>query len=202
MLDAVARTLLDPLLNRIARKLASYGISANMLTIAGFIFSVFGFAAIASQHYGLTIFLIAISRAMDGLDGPLARQTAATDLGGYLDIVFDFIFYAGTVFFFAVGQPDFALPAAFLIFSFMGTGSSFLAYAIMAAKHGVNHDRQGKKSFFYSHGIMEGTETIAVLILICLFPNYFDVIAYVFGGLCWLTTLGRIRQAAIDFKSV
>lgn len=202
MLDSVARKLLDPFLNKVACKLASCGLSANMLTVAGFVFSIFGFAAIAGQHYGLTIFLIALSRIMDGLDGPLARQTTATDLGGYLDIVFDFIFYAGTVFFFAVGRPDSALPAAFLIFSFMGTGSSFLAYAIMAAKHGINHDRQGKKSFFYSHGITEGTETIAALILICLFPDRFDIIAYVFGGLCWLTTLGRIRQAAIDFKSV
>lgn len=202
MLDSIARRLLDPILNKTACKLVSCGISANMLTIAGFIFSAFGFAAIASQHYGLTIILIAISRAMDGLDGPLARQTTATDFGGYLDIVFDFIFYAGTVFFFAVGRPDFALPAAFLIFSFMGTGSSFLAYAIIATKHGINHDRQGKKSFFYSHGITEGTETIAVLILICLFPERFDVIAYVFGGLCWVTTVIRIRQAAIDFKDV
>jgi phosphatidylglycerophosphate synthase len=192
--------LIDPLLNKIAYKLMKYGVRANTLTIAGFIFSVMGFVAIAYQQYALTILFILLSRMMDGLDGPLARQTAATDFGGYLDIVFDFIFYSGTVFFFAVGQPDFSLAAAFLIFSFMGTGSSFLAYAIMAAKHGINHEKQGKKSFFYLQGITEGTETICVLLLICLFPIHFNVIAYVFGGLCWLTTIGRIRQAAKDFN--
>jgi len=200
VLDSAVRKLIDPVLNKIAHKLVKYGVQANTLTIAGFVFSVLGFIAVAYQQYGLTILFIVLSRAMDGLDGPLARQTAATDFGGYLDIVFDFIFYSGTVFFFAVGQPAFALSAAFLIFSFMGTGSSFLAYAIMAAKHGINHDKQGKKSFFYLQGITEGTETILILVLMCLFPSYFNFIAYAFGGLCWLTTIGRIRQAAKDFN--
>lgn len=202
MLDSTVRNLIDPLLNRIAHKLMKLGVRANTLTAIGFVFSILGFIAVAYQQYGLTILFILLSRAMDGLDGPLARQTAATDFGGYLDIVFDFIFYAGTVFFFAVGQPNFALPAAFLIFSFMGTGSSFLAYAIMAAKHGINHDKQGKKSFFYLRGLTEGTETIFVLVMICLIPSHFSMIAYMFGGLCWLTTFGRIRQAASDFNNI
>jgi phosphatidylglycerophosphate synthase len=200
MLDSAVRKLIDPVLNKIAEKFVKCGVRANTLTIAGFVFSLLGFIAVAYQQYGLTVLFIVLSRAMDGLDGPVARQTKATDFGGYIDIVFDFIFYSGTVFFFAVGQPTVALPAAFLIFSFMGTGSSFLAYAIIAAKHGINHERQGKKSFFYLQGITEGTETICILILMCLFPNYFTFMAYVFGALCWLTTLGRIRQAAKDFN--
>lgn len=93
-----------------------------------------------------------------------------------------------------------ALPAAFLIFSFMGTASSFLAYAIIAAKRGKNHEKQGRKSFFYLKGITEGTETIALLFFICLFPGGFLWAAYIFGGLCWLTTLGRTMQAVKDFK--
>jgi len=200
VLDSSVRKLIDPILNRVAHKLSRCGLNANTLTVLGFGFSVLGFISIALQRYDLTILFIILSRAMDGLDGPLARQTSATDLGGYLDIVFDFIFYSGTVFFFAVGQPDYALPAAFLIFSFMGAGSSFLAYAILAAKHGINHDKQGKKSFFYLQGITEGTETILMLIAICLFPTYFAQIAYIFGGLCWLTTVGRVQQAVKDFK--
>lgn len=136
---------------------------------------------------------------MDGLDGPVARQTQATDLGGFYDIVSDFIFYSGTVFFFALGRPDVALSAAFLIFSFMGTSSSFLAYAIFAMKRGMGHSRQGRKSFFYAAGIAEGTESIAVLVLICLLPEYFTPIALIYGGLCWITTFGRVLQAGKDF---
>lgn len=199
MLDSRIRPLIDPPLNAVARALAKTGISANAVTGIGFVFSLCAFAALAFAQYGLAILFIALSRLMDGLDGPLARQSQATDLGGYFDIVSDFIFYSGAVFFFAVGQPESTLPAAFLIFSFMGTASSFLAYAIIAAKRGLNHERQGHKSFFYLKGITEGTETIALLVFICVFPGLFSWAAYIFGGLCWLTTLGRTTQAVRDF---
>lgn len=200
MLDSYIRPLIDPPLNVIARALLKTGITANMLTAIGFSLSLCAFAALAFQAYAIAILFIVLSRLMDGLDGPVARQSQATDLGGYLDIVSDFIFYSGTVFFFAVGRPETALAAAFLIFSFMGTASSFLAYAIVAAKRGINHERQGKKSFFYAAGIAEGTESIFVLILICLAPSYFSWIACIFGGLCWMTTAGRARLAIRNFK--
>lgn len=199
MLDSRIRPLIDPPLNAAARALAHTGITANAVTGIGFIFSLCAFAALAFVQYGLAILFIVLSRLMDGLDGPLARQSQATDLGGYFDIVSDFIFYSGIVFFFAVGRPDMALPAAFLIFSFIGTGSSFLTYAIFATKRGLNHDRQGRKAFFYLGGLTEGTESIATLILICLIPDHFAWIAWIFGGLCWLTTLGRTTQAIRDF---
>lgn len=200
MFDALIRPLIDPPLNRCASRLAKRGVTANTLTAVGFAFALAAFGAVATQSYLFAITFILLSRLMDGLDGPLARQTSATDLGGYLDIVADFIFYAGIVFFFAVGRPETALAAAFLIFSFMGTGTSFLAYAIIAAKRGLNHEKQGKKSFFYLSGITEGSETICLLLLICLFPNQFVWLAYGFGALCWITTAGRVRQAMSDFS--
>jgi phosphatidylglycerophosphate synthase len=199
MLDSPIRPLIDPPLNKAAKLLAKTQLSANAATGIGFAFSLCAFAALAFQAYGWAIFFIVLSRIMDGLDGALARQSRPTDLGGFFDIVSDFVFYSGIVFFFAVGRPYFALPAAFLIFSFVGSGSAFLTYAIFAAKNNLNHDRQGRKAFFYLSGITEGTESIAALLLICIIPDYFSWIAYIFGGLCWLTTMGRIRQAIKDF---
>lgn len=199
MLDSIIRPHIDPPLNRLAAFFAKYNITANKLTAIGFGFGVGAFVALTLQIYWLALGFIVLNRLADGLDGPLARQTQATDLGGYFDIVSDFIFYSGVIFFFAVGRPEQALPAAFLIFSFMGTGSSFLAYAIIAAKHNVNHDKQGRKSFYYLKGITEGSETFALLVFICIFPDLFAWAAYIFGGLCWLTTLGRILQTAKSF---
>ena len=199
MLDSTLRPLIDPPLNALARALFKRGISANMVTALGFAFALCAFAALGFFSYGIALIFILLSRLMDGLDGPLARQTEATDIGGFFDIVSDFIFYSGVVFFFAVGRPEVALASAFLIFSFMGTASSFLAYAIIASKRDINHERQGKKSFFYVSGIAEGTETILVLVLFCLLPDYFTVIAVIYGVLCWLTTYGRVRQAVHDF---
>jgi phosphatidylglycerophosphate synthase len=199
MLDRHIRPLIDPPLNSAALVLANAGVRANTLTATGFAFALCGFLALALQAYSAGILFILLNRLMDGLDGPLARRTNATDLGGYLDIVSDFIFYSGTVLFFAVGRPEMALPAAVLIFSFIGTSSSFLAYAIVAAKRGQIHSEQGQKSFFYLGGLAEGTESTAVLLLICLMPNYFSWIAYIFAALCWLTALGRVQQAMNDF---
>lgn len=201
MMDSYARRIIDPPLNLCASYLAKTGLSANSLTFTGFGISLLGFIALTMQAYEAAIASIVISRLIDGLDGPLARQTKATDLGGFLDIVSDFVFYAGTVFFFAVGRPDVALPAAFLIFSFMATGSSFLAYAIMAAKNGQNHSAQGHKSFFYLQGLAEGTETIIVMILLCLLPQHFTTIAYIYGAMCWLTFIGRVRRAMMDYRN-
>ena len=204
MLDSKIRPYIDPPLNNIAKHLVQFGLTANMVTICGFVFALCCFVALSFGAYGVAIFFIILNRMMDGLDGPISRQTSSTDLGGFLDIVFDFIFYAGTVFFFALGAndetPQTAIAAAFLIFSFMGTGTSFLAYAIVAAKRGENHEEQGKKSFFYAQGLAEGTETIITLLLICLFPHKFILIACIFGAICWMTTAGRIMLAYNSFK--
>src|SRR3546814_2984813 len=122
------------------------------------------------------------------LDGAVARHAGPSDLGGYLDIVLDFLFYSGVVFFFAVGRPDDALPAAFLIFSFVGTGASFLAFAALTAKRGITTAARGTKSIYYLGGLTEGTETIMLFGAICLFPDSFAWLAWIFGALCWLPT--------------
>lgn len=204
MFDSLIRPYIDPPLNKAAKILTQYNVSANLITVIGFFFAICSFVALSFGLYGIAIIFIVMNRLMDGLDGPLSRQTESTDLGGFLDIVFDFIFYAGVIFFFALGynplSVEIALAAAFLIFSFMGTGTSFLAYAIVAAKRGESHEKQGKKSFFYAQGLAEGTETIVVLLLICIFPEKFVPIACLYGFICWLTTAGRILQAYNNFK--
>ncbi len=199
MFDAKIRPLIDPILGVAGTRLAAAGLGPNQVTVAGFCMGALAFPALAYQAYGLALVFIALNRIADGLDGAVARVTGASDFGGYLDIVLDFVFYAGVVFFFAVGQPDQALWAAFLIFSFIGSGSSFLAYAIIAAKRGHETRAQGRKSFYYLHGLAEGAETVAALALICLWPSGFFWIAIGFGALCWLTTLGRILSARTAF---
>jgi hypothetical protein len=88
-----------------------------------------------------------------------------------------------------------ALAAAFLVFSFIGTATSFLAFAIMAAKRGITTELRGKKSLYYLGGLTEGTETIFAFVLACLWPAAFPLIAWLFGGLCWLTTATRVAVA-------
>lgn len=201
MLDTKLRRLVDPPLNAIARQLSKRGVTANQITVSGFGFALLAFASLALQYYTLALLFIGLNRLADGLDGAVARQDTqnGSDLGGFLDIVSDFVFYAGAVFFFAVGQPESALYAAFLIFCFMATASSFLAYAIIAAKRNAPHKEHKGKSFHYIGGLAEGSETIIFLVLICLLPQAFTVLASLFGILCLITAAGRIKIAIDDF---
>lgn len=199
MFDAVLRRLIDPPLNRLGRWLARGGITANQITLAGFAVGLLALPALAYQLYWLALLFILLNRLFDGLDGAVARAIGPSDLGGYLDIVCDFIFYAAIAFGFALAEPGNAVAAAFLVFSFIGTGSSFLAYAIIAAKRGITTERQGKKSLYYLGGLTEGGETIAVFVLFCLFPAAFVWLAVIFGVLCWITTATRMVMAWRDF---
>ena len=201
MMDARIRPLIDPLLNRVGGVLAGYGLTANTVTFAGFAIGMSSVPLLAIERYDLALIVILINRCMDGLDGAVAKQVGVTDLGGYLDIVLDFIFYSAVVFGFALADPLVAVHAAFLIFSFVGTGSSFLAFAILAAKHNISTDIQGEKSLYYLGGLTEGAETIAVFVLICLFPEYFAPIAVTFGCLCWITTGTRVAYAYRQFQA-
>jgi phosphatidylglycerophosphate synthase len=196
MLDARLRRLIDPPLERLARPLAARGLSANATTLIGFALGLAAMAAIALGSYLPGLALLLLNRLCDGLDGAIARRRGLSDLGGFLDILLDFIVYAGIPVAFALADPAAnALPAAFLILSFVGTGTAFLAFAAMAAKRGLSTDLRGKKSLYYLGGLTEGTETILVFVLACLLPGWFPAIAWIFGTLCWLTTATRTAAA-------
>lgn len=200
MLDPYVRPIIDPPLNALGKRLVLLGFTANIMTLMGFLFGLMAISSIIFHQYTLAAAFIVINRLMDGLDGAIARQSKATDFGGFLDIVCDFIIYSGIVFAFGLTHPENLFYSSFLIFSFIGPITSFLAYAIIASKRQITTQKRGKKSFYYLGGICEGTETAAVLILICLIPKYFGIICVVFGFLCWLTTLGRIYNAWNDFS--
>jgi phosphatidylglycerophosphate synthase len=199
MLDAAMRRLVDPPLDRLARVVAAHGVPANAITLVGFAIGLAVVPLLAVESYAGALVAIGVNRLADGLDGAVARRGAPSDLGGYLDIVGDFIFYAAVPFGFALARPENALPAAFLILSFVGTGSSFLAYAIMAAKRGLADAAPTRRSLHYLGGLTEGTETFIAFALFCLLPRAFPILAYVFGALCWLTTVSRVIAAWRSF---
>lgn len=201
MFDAKLRPLIDPPLNAVGRRLAGWGVSADQVTWAGFAIGMLGCVAICFALYGLALALVLVSRLLDGLDGAVARATRKSDLGGFLDITLDFIFYAAVPAAFAVADPAAnALAAAVLLLTYMANGSSFLAYAIMAEKRGRETTAQGEKSLFYMAGLAEGAETIAVICLWCVLPGAFAVIAYLYAALVGLSAAARIAAAARSLR--
>ena len=193
MLDRFAIRLIAPVLAPVARQLVRRGISADQITLAGFVIGLLAAALIAQRFHIAGLALLLLSRLCDGLDGAVARQTRCTDRGGFLDITLDFVFYAAIVLAFAVAEPSAnALPAAVLLAGFMGTGSSFLAFAVIAAKRHMASTIYPAKSFYFLGGLTEGTETLLFLTAMCLWPAQFALLAWVFAGLCAVTTATRL----------
>lgn len=206
MLDRRMRALIDPPLNAAGAVLARAGVSANAVTAFGGILAVGAAVAIALGSSGFGLALIIANRVVDGLDGAVARATRhrdarASDIGGYLDSVFDYLFYAAIPLAFAFADPvRNALPAAAVLASFLLTASSFLAYAALAARSAISGDEQAKKSFYYSRGLIEGTETIAAFIAMAIWPQWFAAIAWTLAALCVVTAVLRSASALRSFS--
>ncbi|MDP2264373.1 MAG: CDP-alcohol phosphatidyltransferase family protein [Hydrogenophaga sp.] len=201
MLDRAIQQALRPVMTRAARALVRAGAGADAISFTGMAIGMAAAAAIAFEHYLTGLALLLLSRLLDGLDGAVARATAPTDRGGFLDITLDFLFYAAIPLGFALADPAAnALPAAVLLASFIGTGSSFLAFAVMAEKRRLQSLAFPDKSFFFLGGLTEATETIAAFVAMCLWPQWFAPIAYGFAALCGITTVLRIAWGYAAFR--
>lgn len=201
MLDRRATQLIKPWIERLARVLQRSGFSANQLTWLGFVLGLTAAVLIAHGAYLTGASGIFVSRLFDALDGAVARLTRPTDAGGFLDIALDFLFYASIPLAFAFNDPARnALPAAVLLAAFIGTGSSFLAFAVIAAKRGMSSTDYPDKSFYFLGGLTEATETLACFLAMCWFPEFFIELAYGFALLCALTTATRISWGWRAFR--
>ncbi len=201
MLDTYARKIIDAPLNEAGRVLCKTGLSANMITTIGLLAGAAAVVALAMQAWLPALALILFNRLMDGLDGAVARATEKTDLGGYLDIVFDFFFYGGIPIGFVLADPgQNAVAGAILLFSFYANGSTFLAFAVIAQKKGFETSAQGVKSLYYLGGLAEGTETIAVFCAMCLLPQAFVYLAIGFAALCFISAAARVLSVITILK--
>jgi len=201
LIDGWGRRKLDPLLTALAQRLQAARISANAVTAASLLVGLCAGAAIVAGQFWVALLLILLSRLGDGLDGAVARINGRTDFGGYIDIVFDFVFYGAIPLAFVLHDPAAnGLAGALLLFSFYANGASFLAYAAIAEKRRLTTDARGPKSFFFTTGLAEAGETLIVFVLACLFPRWFPALAYAFAALTFYTTVSRIVLAMRMFR--
>jgi len=200
MLDRPAQALIAPALQAVGRWLVRRGVTADAITWAGFGLGLGAAACIALQQPLAGLALLLASRLMDGLDGVVARLTAPTDRGAFLDITLDFLFYASIPLAFALADPTAnALAAAVLLAAFVGTGSSFLAFAVLAERRGLKSLAYPTKGLFYLGGLTEATETLVCFAAMCLWPAAFVPLALGFAALCGLTLLARLRAGWLAF---
>lgn len=192
MIDARLLPLQRALMDPPARWLVARGVGADQITLTGCAIGLLAAMAAAFGLYWLALLGLALNRLADGLDGAVARMTQPTDRGAFLDIALDFVFYAAFPLGFVLANPAAnAVPGAVLLASFILTGSSFLAYSVIAERRGLAAEKFPTKGIYYLGGLAEGAETILVFTAFCLFPSAFPWIAWGFAALCFVTGATR-----------
>ena len=201
MLDPFMRRLIDPPLTGVAA-IWPRRVSANQITIFGFVLGVGCFLAIATNSLTAALILLGLNRLADGLDGAVARAQSPSELGAYLDIVTDFALWGLLPIGFIILDSDNSVAAAVLLSSFSMSMTVFLAFAIMAEKRGLETDAQGRKSFFYVAGLAEGTETIAFFAIVIIWPGAFIPAAFIYAGIVYLSVIGRVASSYLILKEL
>ena len=205
MLDRPARRLLTPALDAVGGRLAAAGVRPLAVTGAGWLAGVGACVAVGFGQWTLGLVLWLVNRLLDGLDGAVARRRGATDLGGFLDIVADFSIYAGFVLAVAIAVPDARLAVLTLLTAYYVSGTAFLALSSLIERRRSDRSRSDRggsdrgggdvgdeRSLRFVGGLAEGTETVIVNVLFCLFPGHAALIAWVFTAAVALTAAQRI----------
>ncbi len=201
MIDAVVRRFTDPPMDRAGRWAAGRGLSANSATLCGLGLGLGAAACVWDGRWPLAVLLIVLSRLADGLDGAIARATQRTDFGGLLDITCDFLFYGAIPLAFVLHDPAAnGAAGAWVLAAFYFNGATFLGFAILAERRGLRAPPGTRKSIHFSDGLLEGGETIAFLVVVCLIPAAFPVLAWVFGTLSIATGAQRLVRARSVFR--
>ncbi len=198
MLDRRARRLLDPVTSAVAARLDRPGITPDRLTGAALLLGLASAGAAAGRLWLLALVLWLVSRALDGLDGALARRRPGRDAGagGFLDIVADFVVYGTTVVGVAVGatQGEGASwwPFLLVLLAYYVNGTAFLAFSSLAERAG--RQRDDGRSLSFLGGLAEGTETIVVHSAWLVFPGAAAQIAVVWAAVVGVGALQRVAE--------
>ncbi|HEY7765664.1 MAG TPA: CDP-alcohol phosphatidyltransferase family protein [Aestuariivirgaceae bacterium] len=196
MFDRFLYPAIAPYCAAMAKPLLRLGMSANIVTIVAFAIGMAALPLLALGQFGWALVAIMLNRLLDGVDGAMARLAGPTDRGAFLDIALDFLFYGSVPLGFALFDPAAnALAACFLLFSFIGTGATFLAYSLIGERRGLGSRHFAGKGIIYLSGLAEGFETILAFAAMCLWPFHFPKLAIVFAVLCVVTTIARLIAA-------
>ncbi len=181
------------------RRLAKAGVSANAISITGFIIGMLAVNFLAMNMYFWALMCILLNRLGDALDGAVAKVRGKTEFGVFLDACLDYIFYAGVIFGFALAMPANATAAAFLLFGFTASACAMLAYAVVAYGNSKKGGEALSESPFYLGGLAQGAETLTALVILCLVPGWFVPVALILGCWCLVKTLVVISTAYYSF---
>lgn len=196
-------------INKLVRKLLLGRISANSLTVIGLVFGLLsalfiflsGIIDLVLECIIISTILMSLSFFIDILDGAVARMEEPTTFGGILDIFCDrtveiFILLAIV----STDPIQLMWPSLFSLSAIILCITIFLIVGGVVVKE--ENLKEQQKVIYYSHGIMERTETFIFLIVITIFFPWRVILLWFFAILIFITAFQRLRHAYIMFYSM
>jgi len=142
-----------------------------------------------------------LNRLFDGLDGAIARiHQRQTDLGGYIDILSDFIIYAAIPISLVVSAPTieryFCLTLMISTFYVNAASWMYLSAILEKQKQGSKTSREDT-AVIMPTGLVGGTETILMYSLFFMMPERIAVLFSIMSILVGLTICQRLIWATV-----
>lgn len=196
MQDAYLRRQKDRLLSPMAGPFFAT-VHPNTVSVIAMIIGLGSAAAILLQLYWVGLFLWALNRIMDGLDGVIARvHQKQSDFGGFLDLFLDFVIYLAVPVAFIWAMPTAAnlWAGIALLGSYVMNSISWTTLAALLEKR---HRQTANRltSMEMPTGLIEGAETILFYTLFYLLPGQIALLFTVMAILVFYTAIQRVWWA-------
>jgi len=160
----------------------------HLITVLALISGISIIPALYFEQNYIALTLLITTGFLDTVDGSLARHLNRTSpQGAVLDIVSDRLVEFSVVLGLYFVDPTRALSCLLMLGSILICVTSFLVVGIFS-------QQSGRKSFYYSPGIMERGEAFLFFALMILVPGWFVPLALIFTLLLFATALIRIVQ--------
>lgn len=188
MLDTHGRKYVQPLIEKTADFFLKLGLSANQVTILGFIIGASSGIFVYFGYTFLAVFILWFSGFIDAVDGTMARKTKPSPWGTLLDITFDRLVEISVIIGLAFRYTDSMWALLLLSVSIIFAMTVFLTVGALSEKNGI-------KSFYYQAGLAERTEGFLLFSLMMIFTDYLTVITMIFFAIELFTTFQRLFEA-------
>ena len=196
MFDIPLRRLKDRVGTPLAKHLS--GVSPLYMSVIALIVGLLAsYAAYKNQNL-LALGLWLLNRALDGLDGLIARMHyQQTDFGGYVDIITDYIVYALLPIGLVVGLPseERYLVLALMLASFYVNTASWMYLSAILEKRAIR-DPKSQTTIIMPAGLIGGFETLVAYSVFLVFPTQIIILFSSFTVLVCITAIQRIWWAA------
>ncbi len=154
MLDRAIRRRLAPAFDAVAAGLGQRGLQAGLLTGLGLLVGVAACVCAALAWWPPALVLWLLNRLLDGLDGPLARRSKPTALGGLLDFSADFVIYSGFVVAIAIARPPAQLACVALLATYLVNNVVLLSFSSIVERLHIHHGDE--RSLRFTTGLRRG----------------------------------------------